>query len=280
MARFRVLMLGDLVGETGCALFQKHSKRLREQYHADALIVNGENSAPGGRGITPTGMAFLKEHGATVVTSGNHIWQRQEIVRYCTDHKDLLRPINFPAGTPGTGVTTFVWQGYEIGVINVQGRSFMRELLSDPFRAVDSALTLLRYKTKTILVDMHAETTAEKMALGYYLDGRVSAVVGTHTHVQTADERILPGGTAYITDLGMAGSLNSMLGMKKEPIIEHFMTQMPTRFAVETAMPAFMTGVCIEIDLESGKALSIERVRIDDDAVQVNQSNQSAKVRS
>jgi len=269
MAQLRILFLGDLVGSTGRAIFHKHIGRLREEYRVDAIIVNGENSAHG-RGITPAIMGFFKNHGVDVVTSGNHIWARQEIISYFADHKDLLRPINFPQSTPGSGLTTFLCKGYEIGVINVQGRVFMREYLSCPFRAMDSALTFFKGKTSLIFVDVHAEATSEKLGLAFYLDGRVSGVVGTHTHVQTADERILPGGTAYITDLGMAGSLNSMIGMKKEAIIQNFITQMPTRFVVDTSMPVIMTGACITVDTDTGKALAIERIKVIDDAVAVD----------
>lgn len=269
MARIRVLFLGDVVGAAGLAIFQKHIGRLREKYHADAVIVNGENSASG-RGITPAIMRFFKAQGVNIVTSGNHIWHKPDIISYFAQNNDLLRPINFPVGTPGTGMTTFICNGIEIGVINVQGRVFMRELLACPFRAVESALTYLQSKTRIIFIDVHAEATSEKMGIAYAFDGRVSGVVGTHTHVQTADERILPGGTAYITDLGMAGSLNSMIGMKKEPIIQNFLTQMPTRFVADTSLPVFMTGVCIEVDTQTGKATSIERIRVVDDAVQID----------
>jgi len=270
MKHLRIIFLGDIVGAAGVAILQKHIGRLREQYRADAIIVNGENSAAGGRGITPALMRLFKSLGISLVTSGNHIWQKPDIIPYITQHTDLLRPANFPAGTPGTGVTTFLCKGIEIGVINVQGRVFMRELLSCPFRAIESALTYLHHKTPIIFIDVHAETTSEKMAIAYMFDGRVSGIVGTHTHVQTADERILPGGTAYITDLGMAGSLNSMIGMKKEPIIQNFLTQMPVRFVVDTSLPVCMTGVCIEVDTQSGKATSIEPIRVIDDQVQID----------
>lgn len=269
MARIRVLLLGDIVGAAGLAIFQKHIGRLREKYRVDAVIVNGENSAANGRGITPAIMRLFTSHGVQVVTSGNHIWNKLEIVPYISQHTNLLRPCNFPAGTPGSGVTTFVCNGYEIGVINVQGRVFMKELLNCPFRAVESALTYLTSKTRTIFIDVHAEATSEKMGIAYYFDGRVSGIVGTHTHVQTADARILPAGTAYITDLGMAGSLHSMIGMKKEPIIQNFLTQMPTRFIVETSLPVFMTGVCIEVDTDTGKSTSIESIQVIDDSVQI-----------
>jgi metallophosphoesterase (TIGR00282 family) len=166
-------------------------------------------------------------------------------------------------------VTTFLCKGFEIGVINLMGRIFMREHVACPYRTAESVLTYLRHKTKIIFVDMHAEATSEKMGLAYFLDGKVTGVVGTHTHVQTADERILPEGTAYITDLGMAGALNSMIGMKKEPVIRHFLTQMPEQFQVDTSMPLVMTGVWIELDTDTGLATDIQRVRVVDDAVQV-----------
>jgi metallophosphoesterase (TIGR00282 family) len=244
-------------------MVQKHLHALREKYAINAVIVNGENSADG-RGITPKLMHFFKHVGVNVVTSGNHIWHHKDIYEYLQYNTDLLRPENFPTECPGTGVTTFNVSGITVGVINVQGRVFMREHLACPFKTVESVLTFLQTKAKIILVDFHAETTAEKMAMGFFLDGKVSAVVGTHTHVQTADERILPQGTAFITDLGMAGSLNSMIGMKKDPIIRNFITQMPARFVVETEKPYFMCGVVIEIDATSGKALKISRIRIDD----------------
>ncbi|MBI2774903.1 TIGR00282 family metallophosphoesterase [Candidatus Dependentiae bacterium] len=268
MSIIRILLLGDVVGPAGCAMVQKHLAKLREKYAINGVIVNGENSADG-RGITPKLMHFFKHLGVDVVTSGNHIWHHKDIFEYLKYNTDLLRPENFPNECPGTGVTTFSINGQIIGVVNIQGRVFMREHLSCPFKAVDSALTFLQSKTKTIIVDFHAETTAEKIAMGFFLDGRVSAVVGTHTHVQTADERVLPNGTAFITDLGMAGSLNSMIGMKKDAIIRNFITQMPVKFVVETEKPYFMCGVVIEIDIATGKALKIDRIRIDDNELNV-----------
>ncbi|MGB8467814.1 MAG: TIGR00282 family metallophosphoesterase [Candidatus Babeliales bacterium] len=269
MKTVRIMMLGDAVGTPGCAMFQKHVSHLKEKYAIDAIIVNGENSAPNGKGITSRVMQFFKHNGANVVTSGNHIWQQKDILSYFDTHTDLVRPENFPTECPGSGVTTFAISGVTIGVLNLQGRVFMRELLSCPFKAADSALTYLRSRTNIIVVDMHAETSSEKTAMAYHLDGRVSAVVGTHTHVQTADEQILPKGTAYITDLGMAGALHSMIGMKKEPIIQQLITQMPTKFTVETEGPFVMSGVWIEIDVDSGKAKRIERIRIIDNELVV-----------
>lgn len=270
MATIRVLFIGDLVGKAGRAIFQKHIDRVRKKHAIDALIVNGENSAQG-RGITPKVAQFFKEHGVDVITSGNHIWHHKEIYSYLDTHKDLLRPINFPPEAPGVGVTTFNCKGFTVGVINVQGRVFMREMVTCPFRAVDSVLTYLKTRTNIILVDFHAEASSEKQALGLYLDGRISAIVGTHTHIQTADERILPGGTAYMTDLGMGGSLNESIGMRKEAVIQQFLTQLPVRFIAATSSPFVMSGVWVEIDATSGKAVHIERIRIVDSELQVDE---------
>jgi metallophosphoesterase (TIGR00282 family) len=264
MSRLRLFFAGDIVGAPGRVMLQKHLPLIKQKFGVDAVIVNGENSASDGRGITPRIMKFFKHVGVDIVTTGNHIWQKKDIYSYLTEHRDLLRPINFPNSCPGVGVTTFMVKQSLLGVINVQGRVFMRELVSCPFRAVESALTFLRSKTSLIFVDMHAETSSEKLALAYYIDGQVSAVVGTHTHVQTADERILPQGTAYITDAGMAGALNSLIGMRKEPIIHNMLTQMPVKFEVETKPPYFLKGVIIDIDTASGKAEHIERVQITD----------------
>jgi 2',3'-cyclic-nucleotide 2'-phosphodiesterase len=267
----RILFIGDVVGAPGRAILQKHINRLREQYQIDAAIVNGENSADG-RGITARIMEYFKHLKIDVVTSGNHIWDKKDIISYLQTHDDLLRPANFPSLCPGVGVKIIDVKNQAIAVINVQGRVFMKEHLDCPFKTVDSILTYLQDKTKTILIDFHAETTAEKAALAYYLDGRVSALVGTHTHVQTADERILPNGTAFITDVGMCGALNSSLGMKLDSIIQHFITQMPVRFTVEAEGPIFLNGAWVEIDTESGKALKIERIRIIDEKIKIDEN--------
>jgi metallophosphoesterase (TIGR00282 family) len=269
MGHIRILCIGDIVGATGRALFQKEISHLRQHYAIDGVIVNGENSAHG-RGISSRIVRFFKHNGVDVITSGNHIWYNKEIYSYLATATDLIRPANYPRSAPGVGVTTFECGGHIVGVINLQGRVFMRDNLDCPFRAAESALTFLRTKTNCIIIDFHAEATSEKMALAYYLDGKISGLFGTHTHVQTADERILPGGTAYITDVGMVGSLNSMLGMKKEAIIEHFLTQLPVKFTVETNAPVLLNAVIMEIDTNSGKAVSIERLSIIDSDIQVN----------
>lgn len=270
----RVLLVGDVVGIPGRMMFQKHIPLLRRDYSIDAIIVNGENSGSTGRGISSKIVHFFKHNGANVVTSGNHIWYNKEIYNYLAQHTDLLRPDNFPSGCPGTGVTIFELHGYHIGVINLQGRIFMREMVNCPFRAADSILTYLRSKTPLIFVDFHAEATSEKMGLAYYLDGRITALVGTHTHVQTADERILPGGTAYCTDLGMVGALNSMIGMQKESVIRSLITQMPEKFIVDHQGPFILSGVLVDVDPITGHAVAIQLVKVIDSELVVSEDNE------
>jgi metallophosphoesterase (TIGR00282 family) len=263
----KILVFGDVVGNLGCVAFQKHVQQLKKQHQASFVIVNGENSSGNGRGITPRLVQFFKHSGADVITSGNHIWACKDIIEYVDNHDDLLRPANFPGGTPGKGVTTLFKDGVTLAVVNLQGRIFMRELVDCPLRAAESLMTYLKSKADIVLVDFHAETTSEKMAMGHYLDGKVAGVVGTHTHVQTADERVLPGGTAFITDLGMCGALNGMLGMRKDIIINQMLTQMPHRFMVDNEPPAVVSGVCITADSETGLATAIERFRVIDNEI-------------
>jgi metallophosphoesterase (TIGR00282 family) len=263
MALFKILFVGDVVGTPGMNMVQKYVKQLRRDYKLDAVIINGENAADG-RGLTPKNMTFFRHCGADMVTSGNHIWHKKDIYAYLNEQKDLLRPANFPTGCPGSGVGTFTVNDVTVGVINVQGRVFMREQLGCPFRAVESAITFLKTKTPIILVDFHAEASSEKTALATLFDGKVSAVVGTHTHVQTADERIMPHGTAFICDVGMCGALHSIIGMKSETILTNILTQMPSRFEVETRHPLILNGVIISIDRASGLAEKIERINIVD----------------
>lgn len=265
MNTLRVLLLGDLFGAPGVKLFTRHIQNLRTEHQIDAVIVNGENTASqNGLGITPDVMETFKKHGVDVVTSGNHIFDKKEIYSYLTNNNNLIRPANFPSACPGKGFTTFTCKGYTIGVINVQGRVFMPQHVDCPLRTVESILTYLAQRTNIIFIDHHAEATSEKLALGFYFDGKVSGVVGTHTHVQTNDARILPGGTAYITDLGMGGALNSMIGVKKEILLQKMLTQMPARYEVETQPPYVMSGVIIEVDTATGKAQSIETIYITD----------------
>lgn len=265
MSIVKILCIGDVVGVAGRTLVQKVVPNFKRQHEIDCVIINGENAAHDGRGITERNVRFFKHNGADVITTGNHVWAKKEIYSYFEKNNDLIRPANFPTGVPGQGITFVTTaKGDTIAVINMQGRVFMRELLSCPFRAADSLITYAQNRTKTIIIDFHAETSAEKQAFGFYLDGRVSGIVGTHTHVQTADERILPGGTAFMTDLGMTGSLNSMIGMKKEQVIQNFLLSMPAKFEVETAAPLVLCGAIITVDAQTGKAVAIERVRIID----------------
>ncbi|KKP35421.1 MAG: Metallophosphoesterase [candidate division TM6 bacterium GW2011_GWF2_32_72] len=266
VAKLRFLMIGDVVGAIGRIMYQKHIKALKEKFNVNGVIVNGENSVHG-RGITSKAVKFFKHNEVDMITSGNHVWAQREIIPTLEEKKDLLRPANYPSGVPGTGIGFFDCEGYKVAVINLQGRVFMHDDVDCPFRSADSILTYVKSQTNIVLIDFHAEATSEKMGLAYYLDGRVSAVVGTHTHVQTADERVLPGGTAYISDIGMVGALNSMIGVKKEIVIQKFLTQIPVKFEVDDEPPIVLSGVCIEVDTKTGKATSIERVRIVDSDV-------------
>ncbi len=265
MNTLRVLLIGDLFGKPGLNIFTRHIESIRTQYRVDATIVNGENLAfQNGMGITPDIMEILKKYKVDVVTSGNHIFDKKEIYPYLANNSDLIRPANLPNVAPGKGFTTFVCQGFLIGVINVMGRVFMSQHVECPLRTVESILTYLSQKTPIIFIDNHAEATSEKLAMGYYFDGKVSGVVGTHTHVQTNDARILPGGTAYITDLGMGGALNSMIGVKKEIILNKMLTQMPAKFEVATEPPYVLSGVIIEVETKTGKSKSIETIYLVD----------------
>jgi metallophosphoesterase (TIGR00282 family) len=262
MESIRVLFIGDVVGEPGQEVIARHLPELRKKHAIDMTILNGENSSNQGRGITPKIAQAFYKNGVDVITTGNHIWFRREIYPYLDEQPNLLRPANFPSGAPGRGVTTVTIKGHTVAVINLQGRVFMREHVDCPLKAADSILTYLRDKTKIIFVDYHAEATSEKVGLAFYLAGRISGLVGTHTHVQTADERIIPGGTGYITDLGMVGSLNSMLGMQKDAILQNFLTQIPVKFTVDLNPPYVLSGVIMEVDTNTGQTIKIDRVRL------------------
>ena len=255
-----VLMVGDIFGDSGRAALTKLLPRVRQQHAIDVAVVNIENAA-GGFGVTPQiARGVLDGGGVDVLTSGNHIWDKREIIPFIGKENLLLRPANFPAGTPGVGHITIKAGPYRVGVLNLMGRVFMNPI-DCPFRKADELVAELRRETPLVLVDMHAEATSEVIALGWYLDGRVSAVVGTHRHVQTADERVLPGGTAYITDLGMTGPVDGVIGVDRELIIQRFLTQMPIRFEPAKG-PAALRGVVIALDPETGRATSIQRIDI------------------
>ncbi len=263
MKSVTIAFFGDLVGNPGRALLQKYLPVIKHDYGASFTIVNGENCAHG-KGITPSIADELFSMGVDVITSGNHIWDKKEIIPFLQKTDRVLRPVNYPTQCPGKGAVLIEHQGVMIGVVNALGRVFMNTHSDCPFNATRAAIEELRKVTPVVVVDFHAETTSEKLGLAFYLDGNISAVVGTHTHVQTADERILPGGTAYITDLGMAGSLNSMLGVTIEPLIHKFLTQMPVQHVVATNSPFVISGVVVTIDTLTGKAQSIKRFFIVD----------------
>ena len=253
-----ILMVGDVYGEPGRQTIARLLPRLRQEHAIDFTVVNVENAA-GGFGVTAQIARQILEAGADVMTSGNHIWDKKEIVEYITKENLLLRPANFPAGTPGVGHVSVKCGPHKIAVLNLMGRVFMLPI-DCPFRKADEILPELRKDTPIILVDMHAEATSESLAMGWYLDGRVSAVVGTHRHVQTADERVLPGGTAYITDVGMCGPWDSVIGLRKENAIERFLTQRHSSFDLAQG-DVHLQGALVEIDEASGRARSIARVQ-------------------
>ena len=254
----RVLMVGDVVGKPGRLLTQELVPRLKTEHKVDFVIVNGENSA-GGIGITPDIVLTLLRHHVDVITLGNHAWGKRDIYPMLDEEPRLLRPDNYPPGAPGRGWGVFASPAGPFGVVNLQGRVFM-EPVDDPFRAIDTILEELRKRTRLIFVDFHAEATSEKQAFGYYVDGRVSAVVGTHTHIQTADERLLDGGTAYLTDVGMTGPINSVIGMKRDIVIPKFTSGLPARFEVAEG-DAQLSGVLVDIDTATGHATAIERIQ-------------------
>jgi 2',3'-cyclic-nucleotide 2'-phosphodiesterase len=258
----KVLFIGDIFGEPGRRALARAVPRLVAQRQVDVVIGNGENAA-GGFGITPELAEELFDLGLAVITTGNHAWDKKEILDYIPREPRLLRPANYPSGVPGNGsVVVESAGGEQLGVLQLMGRAYM-PTLDCPFQVAKKELVALKKRTVAVIVDMHAEATSEKMAMGHYLDGEVVAVVGTHTHVQTADDQILPKGTAYVTDIGMTGPLHSVIGVKKELAIEKFLTGMPRRFEVASG-PSVFCAVLLELDARLGKALSIERIRLID----------------
>ncbi|MBI5627616.1 MAG: TIGR00282 family metallophosphoesterase [Candidatus Rokubacteria bacterium] len=254
-----VLCVGDVFGEPGRKALQTLLPRLRKQYEVDLAVVNVENAAAG-FGVTPLIARTFLDQGVDVMTSGNHIWDRKEIIQYIAKENLLLRPANYPPGTPGTGSVVVKAGPHKVAILNLMGRVFLPHL-DCPFRKADEEIARLRQDTPIIIVDMHTEATSEAQAMGWYLDGRVSAVVGTHRHVQTADERLLPQGTAFITDLGMTGPVDSVIGVEPALAIGRFLTQMPNKFEPAKG-PAALHGAVIRIDPDTGRALSIERLRV------------------
>lgn len=254
-----ILFIGDIVGKPGRKAVQELLPILKERQRIDLVVANGEN-ASGGIGISPKEADELLNAGVHVLTSGNHIWKKKEIFSYIQQNPDLLRPANYPDGAPGQGfVIKETPGGYRVGIINLLGRTFM-EAVDCPFRKASEIREVLAEQTPILLVDFHAEATSEKAAMGFFLDGKVSAVLGTHTHIQTSDERILPQGTAYLTDVGMTGPADSVIGVKKELAIERFLTQMPKKFEV-AKKSLVLEGAIVSVDTGTGKAVGITRIR-------------------
>ena len=259
----RILICGDVMGRTGRKAIVKHVPKLRERFDLDFVIVNGENAA-GGFGITPKICDEFYDIGVDVITTGNHVWDQREIIPYFNKEARILRPDNFPAGTPGKGVAEFRnARGRRIVVMHLMARLFM-DPLNDPFAAVTEMLNTRRLgaNADAIVLDFHGEASSEKMAMGHFVDGRVSVVVGTHTHVPTADAQILPGGTGYQTDLGMCGDYDSVIGIRKEISIERFVRKMPTARMEAAAGEATLCAVMVDIDDLTGLATNIRPVRI------------------
>lgn len=260
MERFvRLLFIGDIVGRAGRRTLVDHLDRLIDRYLVDLVVANGENAAAG-YGLTASVLRELFDSGVDVVTSGNHIWDKKEIMPILDQESRLLRPANYPPGLPGCGSGIYeTAAGIKVGVLNLEGRVFMKNL-DCPFRAADSLVAELKQTTPIIMVDFHAEATSEKQALGFYLDGRVSAVVGTHTHVQTADEQILTGGTGYLTDVGMSGSQDAIIGNQKKAAMDRFLTQLPVKLEVAKKDPQ-LSAVLLTINEETGTCEKIERIQ-------------------
>jgi metallophosphoesterase (TIGR00282 family) len=257
----KILFIGDIIGRPGRQLVRDVLPRLIDQYMIDLVVANGENAAAG-FGLTPDVVAELFDLGIDVLTTGNHVWDKRDGLVCLEQEPALLRPANYPVDTPGRGVGVFQTPaGLSVAVVNLEGRVFMGNL-DCPFRKADAILEELGSNQRIVFVDFHAEATSEKGALAAYLDGRVSAVVGTHTHVQTADERVLPGGTAFISDVGMSGARDSVIGIRKELSIQRFLTQMPVRYEIAKKDPV-LCGVVVSIDESTGKATGIERVQVE-----------------
>jgi len=261
-----ILCIGDIVGRPGREALGYALGKIKKEHSIDFTIVNAEN-ASGGSGLIPKNADEILGFGVDVLTMGDHVWDKPEIFPYLDEHaKKIIRPANFPEGVPGAGWTIVTaGNGVKVGVINLLGRTFMRYNVACPFRSLESIVEQISKQTPVIVVDMHAETTSEKVAMGHFSDGKVSLVFGTHTHIQTADEKILPGGTAYITDLGMSGPYDSVIGQEKSKIITRFLTSMPHKFEVAKSR-ATLHGVVLKVDPKTGKAQGITRLQVAHDA--------------
>jgi 2',3'-cyclic-nucleotide 2'-phosphodiesterase len=260
--KMRLLFIGDVVGSPGRSMIQEYLPALKKKYRPTLTVINGENAA-NGKGITEKIYRNFLELGAQAVTLGNHAWDNRDVFEFIDEAKYLVRPANFPEGTPGKGIVYITCNDVEVAVINLQGRTFL-PAIECPFRAADKLVEEARKRTPIIFVDFHGEATSEKQAMGWYLDGKVTAVVGTHTHVQTADNRILPGGTGYLTDVGMTGPYDGILGVEREAVLKKFLTSLPVRFEVSNGR-AQLSAVLIDIAKETGKATKMQRILINDD---------------
>ena len=254
----RILAVGDVVGRSGRRAFCNYTPKLRAEKQIDVVVVNGENAAHG-KGLSHNTFMELLSGGADIVTSGNHIWDNKDVFSIIDQEPYLIRPANYPEGAPGKGFCIYPHRSKTIGVLNLSGRSFMPVTMDCPFNKATEIVKELHKECDIILLDFHAETTSEKIAMGFFLDGKVTAIWGTHTHVQTVDSRILPQGTAYITDLGMVGPFNSALGIRTEDAIKKFLTAMPVKFEVAEG-PCIYCGVMFEIDDKTNKVVNIERI--------------------
>ena len=251
-----ILTIGDVVGVQGCAFVRKHLPNLKKLKNIDLCIANGENSAAG-NGITPSSAQYLFDSGVDFITTGNHIYKRREIYEFIDERRDIIRPANLYSGNPGKGTAVIDMGSTQVGVINLMGQAFMN-IAENPFLCIDALIEELK-NCSIILLDFHAEATSEKRAMGFYLDGRIAAVFGTHTHVQTADEQILPKGTGYITDLGMTGPVNSVLGVTPESSLVWLKNSMPAHYDVPDE-PCMLSGCIFEIDVKQNKCVSVERI--------------------
>lgn len=253
-----ILFIADIIGRPGRALVATLLPQLKEEFGIDLVIANGENAA-GGYGINKKSYDELAAAGIDLFTMGNHVWEKKEFIAEIAAYEKLVKPANYPPAVPGQNYVVLEVKGTRVAIINLEGRVFMKAL-DCPFRTADLVLEQLTGKAEVVIVDMHAEATSEKKAMGYYLDGRVSAVIGTHTHVQTADEQILEGGTAFISDAGMVGPYDSIIGMNKEQILSRFLTAMPHKFEVETKGRRIFNALVLKVDPKTGKCLEITRI--------------------
>ncbi|TDL34982.1 TIGR00282 family metallophosphoesterase [Jeotgalibacillus sp. S-D1] len=259
----KILFIGDVVGSLGREMVEEYLPQLKEKYKPDCTIVNGENAASG-RGITEKIYRQLEGAGADAITMGNHTWDNRELFQFIDQTQNIIRPANYPKGAPGKGIQMIQAGSSEVAVINALGRTFMNPV-DDPFPVVKKLVDDAKRHTPFVFVDFHAEATSEKQAMGWHLDGKASAVVGTHTHVQTADNRILPGGTAYLSDVGMTGPYDAVLGMEREAVLKRFVTSLPVRFEVPKSGRTLLSGCIIELERKTGRALSINRILINED---------------